>query len=261
MPGCLYEGVVRHRRTRPVDHRFDYRIFMAYLDLDELGAEKVSSGLPSRRKFAPASFLRGDHLGPAEVPLAEAVRDLVQERTGMRLHGPVRLLTQLRYFGIYFSPLNLFYCFDEGGTSIDAIVAEVSNTPWNERYYYVLWEGNRRDVDAGLAFVHPKEFHVSPFMSMQAEYRWQLSEPGDDLRVGLVSAIDGEESPFFSATMNLERRPLSRGQLTRMLVRYPLMTARITTAVYCQALRLWLKNCPFFPHPNKTQQPSHPAST
>ena len=79
-----------------------------------------------------------------DTPLATSVRDLVESETGNRPQGSIRVLTQLRYWGYYFSPLNLFYCFDTEGETVEAIVAEVSNTPWGERHCYVLWEGNRQ---------------------------------------------------------------------------------------------------------------------
>ncbi|HGW1843242.1 TPA: DUF1365 family protein, partial [Klebsiella pneumoniae] len=36
MNSCLYQGVLRHRRLQPKAHHFVYRLFMAWLDLDEL---------------------------------------------------------------------------------------------------------------------------------------------------------------------------------------------------------------------------------
>lgn len=227
---------------------------MAYLDLDELSQALSSLRLLSDRRLALASFQRDDHLGPPDQPLAEAVREYVRENTGLRLRGPVRLLTQLRYLGYYFSPLNLYFCLDSDGETVDAVVAEVSNTPWRERHNYVLWEGNRSDAEGGLSYVHPKAFHVSPFMGMQAEYHWQLSPPGEQLSVRLASR--DREHTGFSASMELARRPWSDQQLARLLLRYPVMTAQIGTAIYYQALRLWWKQCPFHPHPKKASASS-----
>ena len=105
------------------------------------------------------------------VPLADAVRNLVEERTGWRPVGPIRLLTLLRNWGYYFCPLCLYYCFDRSGQTVDAVVAEVSNTPWHERHWYVLWQGNRIGEPSQLRFRHPKGFHVSPFMDMDMSVR------------------------------------------------------------------------------------------
>ncbi len=175
MHSCIYRGQVRHRRLKPA-HRFQYATSWVYLDLDEAEEVVCSRWILSDRRFAPASFRRDDHLGDPNVPMKESVYRLVEEQTGLQLSGPVRLLTQLRHFGLYFSPINVFYCYDDQDTVI-AMVAEVSNTPWNERHCYVLWEGNRRP-DSTNRYSHPKEFHVSPFMGMDSRYDWKIRARG-----------------------------------------------------------------------------------
>jgi len=245
MHSCIYEGQVVHRRRSPIDHAFSYRLYMVYLDLAEL------PDLVPQRNFGAVTFLRGDHMKEFDGPIDSSVRDLVEGRTGVRPRGPIRLLTQLRYFGYYFSPLNLYYCFDEDGTAVESVVAEVSNTPWGEQHCYVLWEGNRTDPSGGLEFSHEKSFYVSPFMDMDVFYDWRLNTPGKNL----LAHIDNHrgEEPFFNASLSLTRQAFSRRNLTRMLVRYPIMTARITAAIYYQALKLWWKKCPFYPHPKKSE--------
>ena len=90
MFSCIYEGHVRHRRLKPVDHRFRYGLYLLYLDLEELPS-LLEGGLGlSRTRFSPASFCRRDHLGDPATPLAEAVRSLVKERTGREPTGPIR---------------------------------------------------------------------------------------------------------------------------------------------------------------------------
>jgi uncharacterized protein len=203
-------------------------------------------------RFSPGSFRREDHFGGPDRPLAETVRDLVGAETGQRPEGPIRLLTQLRRFGHYFSPLNLYYCFNPVG-SVEVVVAEVSNTPWHERHCYVLWRGNRVGPAERLRFRHRKDFHVSPFMDMDFDYHWQLSEPGDQLKVYLANHKDQER--VFAADMVLERHPLDRGHIVRSWLRFPWMTAQVVLAIYYQALRLRMKKCPYYPHPRHAAQP------
>ncbi len=250
MVSCIYEGSVRHRRLSPAAHEFRYRLYMLYLDLDELPNLLAGGFVLSRSWFSPASFRRRDHLGDSSIPLYDAVRDLLKNRTGQQCEGPVRLLTLLRSFGYYFSPLNLYYCFDREGTEVTFIVAEVSNTPWLEKHWYVLWDGNRIDDPTSLRFRHAKDFHVSPFMDMNAEYEWSLSEPGPRLSVSIAN-YSGDQR-FFDVAMVLNRRKLSRGAMIRTLTRHPWMTARVAHAIYWQALRLWWKQCPFYTHPKYT---------
>ncbi|MHC4948252.1 MAG: DUF1365 domain-containing protein [Planctomycetota bacterium] len=243
----LYEGWVRHRRRAPVGHAFRYALFMVYLDLDELDEVFRGRWLWSTRGPNVAWLRRRDHLGDPDVPLADAVRDLVEAETGARPAGPVRLLTHLRYFGHCMNPVSFYYCFDHAGDRVETIVAEVHNTPWGERHCYVL--GQDRNEAAGRRHRHrfPKAFHVSPFMAMDQRYDWRFVDPGRRLLVHMVNLEDGER--LFDATMVLRRRPITGPGLARVLARHPLMTVRIMAAIYYQALRLRMKRCPFHPHP------------
>lgn len=247
MLSCIYKGRVEHRRFSPVEHRFHYPLYMLYLDLDELPSLLRSRLGLHQAYFSAASFCRQDHLSDPALPLRDAVLQLVNRNSGLQLTGPVHLLTLLRNFGYYFSPLNLYFCFDAGGRNVASIVAEVTNTPWLEKNWYVLWEGNRFGRPDQLYFRHPKGFHVSPFMDMDAEYEWRMNKPEMALTVFIAYHRQGQK--MFEVTLALKRQELSRCAMLRTLVRNPWMTARVSQAIYWQALRLWLKGCPFHPHP------------
>lgn len=250
MQSCIYEGTVQHHRDSPARHQFRFPLFMVYVDLTELETPDWNRTGIARRRFAAASLRTEDHFGESSTPLREAVLDCIEAETQLRPNGPIRLLTQLRYFGHYFSPLNLYFCFSPDGQQIEFIVAEVNNTPWGEQYRYVLWDGNRIP-GKDFSFLHRKEFHVSPFQDMDAEYRWQVTWPGEQLNVRIVSEQAGR--PRFWADLTLRRRSLTRWQLYRSLVRYPFLTVQIMAAIYFQALRLWIKRFPFYPHPSRHQ--------
>ena len=232
MNSAIYEGVVTHRRRTPVAHAFRMRLFLMYLDLDEL--PHVLDGVPPWL----ARFRRADYLGDPATPLEEAVRDLAQERLGTRPAGPVRMLAHLRYLGHCFNPVAFYFCFAPDARRVEAVVAEVTNTPWGERHAYVAaGTGNAEHV---LESTHAKALHVSPFMPMEMIYRWRVATPGERIVVAIENR-DADGALVFDAHLALHRRELSRGALLHTLARHPAMTLRVLGGIYGQALRLRLK--------------------
>ena len=256
MKSALYTGTIRHRRFSAARNEFRYRLFMSYLDLAELPSVFERRWLWSVRRPALAWFRRADYLGPPELPLDTAVRERVAMETGTRPRGPIRLLTHLRFFGHSFNPVSFYYVFDESDTRIEAIVAEITNTPWKERHAYVLPVAPSMPPRA-MRFSFDKRFHVSPFMPMGLRYDWTLSAPGSGLHVHMENSRDGER--IFDATLNLAREEITGGSLARALAQFPLMTARVTALIYWQALKLWFKRAPFHAHPDKQPREEIPS--
>ena len=264
---AIYHGTVRHRRMLPAEHSFNYHMFMMYLDLDELPEVFQGSRLFSATRRAAARFCREDHLvgqggGGEGIPLDQAVRDLVEQSTGQRPQGPIRLLTHLRYFGYVFNPVSFYYCFNADDTRLETIVAEVNNTPWGERECYVLskdaevdhagvqhGEVGHRDI---RRYRPVKRMHVSPFMPMDVSYDWRFRPPSESLTVHMENSREGRK--LFDATLVLQRQEITPAALARVLIAFPLMTMKIIVAIHWQALRLWLKRVPVIDHPARASR-------
>ncbi len=249
LASAVYEGVVRHRRHTPHPHAFRYHMAQLYLDLDEIDHVFDRRWLWSAKRRNLAEFRRGDYLGDPDQPLSEAVRNRASVVLGRRPEGPIRLLTHLRYAGLVFNPVSFYYCYAADGTTLDCIVAEITNTPWNERHAYVLPIETAETHGRARHWSFAKQFHVSPFIEMERDYGWRFTAPHDDLHVQMDVFRNGERE--FDATLHLQRKPLSAASLRRVLWRYPLMTAQVVGAIHWQALRLWLKRNPVYDHPAK----------
>jgi hypothetical protein len=252
---AVYEGTVTHRRFAPVAHEFRYRIAMPYVDLDEIDELCSRHPLWSARGPNAVWFRRADFLPGSAEPdernvdpagsLADAVRDVVAAKGIARPTGPIAMLAHLRTWGWLFNPITLYFCFDAGSVQVDALVAEVTNTPWHERHAYVVGPipGEHR---------FPKALHVSPFMGMDQEYVLRCDtprdEPGERLVVRQASLEGGRK--VFEATLALRRREATRHELGRLLWSYPLMTLRVSAAIRRQAFQLWRKGVAPHPHPS-----------
>lgn len=251
----IYTGRTSHLRSRPNTHRFDLDLAMVLFDADEVG------GPTTQLTCAPGQVIdRRDLLdGATDTSLGDAVRDLVEQRTGSRPRGPVRTLCIARAAGYVFNPLTVHWAMSADDGLPEVVVLEVTNTPWKERQFYVLdaridapaaTAGTGRIVatrsaDGTIAAEFAKEMHVSPFGRMDERYEATVSSPGPRISVQLRNlAADGR--PVMQALLDLRAEP---GTTRR---RRPwFSTRRVWLAIHWQALRLFCKRVPVQRHPDK----------
>lgn len=251
----IYTGKLMHARFAPRFHRFQYGVFMAYLDLDEIDQVCARSWAWSSRWPAPFWIRRKDYFGDPARSLKQCVYDQIEAECGVRPNGPVRLLTNPRCFGVRMNPISVYYVFNEDASRLAFVLAEVTNTPWDKRALYVL-DYRQRTADARVDFA--KTMHVSPFMPMQQQYRWWTNLPGDAIRIHLQNLAIGNENlreetgaerKCFEALLNLQREESTRSALTSLVWRFPWMTMKVILGIYWQAFKLWRKGAHFYGNP------------
>lgn len=255
---AIYRGTVRHRRFYPKRHEFSYRSTLFYIDLDELPFlfDGVRGWSLETRNLG--RFCRADYVGDAKVPIKQAVQDEVVRLLGYCPTGAIRMLTNLRVWGVCFNPVTFYYLFDEGALHPRVILAQVNNTPWNQRHCYALeCDPNTGKINTDFA----KQFHVSPFNPLSMTYRWISTSPGENLVVHLENHAppDINQDPLatssaenlilhMDATLTLVRESWNRRALQTVLWAQPWLTIKVPLAIYWEVLKLLIKRVPFYGH-------------
>ena len=247
----IYEGTVRHRRYTPFNRTFKYKIFMTFFDISHIEDMFKRSILWNINKRALISFYRIDYHGDPKISLDQSVRQTIKEKTNYMPKGPIRLLTHLRYFGYCFNPVSFYYCYDKNDSQVELIMAEVTNTPWNERHCYFITNKKNKSFKENLK----KKFHVSPFWDMDHDYEWLFSQPEDSINVHMVNFKEGDK--IFDATLQLSNKvDMSFKKLIINTFKYPFITLTTYLRIHFQALILLIRGATFHNHPkyNKAEQ-------
>lgn len=243
MRSAIYLATVMHERRWPRRHRFTYGVYYALFDLDELPTlDRTVRGFGYNRA-APFSFHDRDH-GPRDgSPLRPWLEGLVRE-AGIDIGGGrIALLAMPRIFGYVFNPIAVWFAWDVAG-SLRAVVYEVSNT-FGERLSYVCPVDAEHPIDAAgnVQHVFDKQLFVSPFIDMDATYRFRVRPP--DERIAVLVEEDLPDGHLLTATLVGSRRPFTSRVLWRAFATHPLVTLKVIAGIHFEAVRLWRKGAPY----------------
>ncbi|MBI1770426.1 MAG: DUF1365 domain-containing protein [Bacteroidetes bacterium] len=245
MNSCLYECEVMHERLSPRKHKFNYRVFMFYLDLDEIDSLHKKLKLFSRNRFNWFSFRDRDHL---QWP-ASGIRDQRTNRENIESYlrdqgidqkvNRIMLLTNVATLGYSFNPISFYLCFSENDQPICS-VAEVCNTHSEMKLYMLnsdsLAEGTFRKMVS-------KYFYVSPFADLDSTFDFIFKIPGNTMHMRVDDYQNGKR--FLLSSLSGKKKDFTDANLFWYGIRFPLIPLQVITSIYWQAFVLRLKRVPF----------------
>ncbi len=239
MNSCLYECSVMHHRLEPVRHRFAYKLFLFYLDLDEIDGLSERMYLLSRNRFNLFTFRDRDHWPLSGGHPKERLLSFLKANGVDGSVLSIRLLTHAAVFGYAFNPVSFYFCFDRDERPVCA-VAEVGNTFGEQKLFYFGPE----DFQGGAFLARAtKYFYVSPFIDMDADFEFDLAIPREDMMIRINDLRDGRT--FFLSSLIGKRKSLNDRTLFWYSIRFPLITLMVIFRIHWQALRLFLKKLPY----------------
>lgn len=226
---ALYRTRITHVRRAPVHHRFSYRGYSWYVDLDRM--PRLPRCLRSFARFEPADHFEG---GPND-SLRQRVDGFLASHGVDLGGGRVTALLQARVLGYVFNPLSLYWCHDAADT-LRCVVAEVHNT-YGQRHAYLL--PARRPARV------PKRMYVSPFNAVEGHY--QILAPEPDEHLDITVSLHRQGHPAFVATLRGERRPATTPEILRLQLIAPLAPLAGALAIRFEGIKLWLRRVPVIP--------------
>jgi len=244
---AVYLGEVRHARYAPKRHRFRYGVFSMLLDLDCIEDEAKDLRFFSVNRFNWLSFHYRDH-GFHNGSSPRVFVDQLLQKHGLPQADRVLLMCYPRMLGYVFNPLSVYYALQHD--QLTSVIYEVRNT-FGESHIYV---SDLRTKGAPNHHTHHKQFHVSPFIGMEADYVFSTAKPDDDLRLVIRETVD--HKPLLITSFVGQRRAFTSRTIIKVLFQYPLMTLKVIAGIHLEALRLWMKRVPIYKKPSTAEKVS-----
>ena len=234
----IYNGTVIHKRFKPKEHYFKYKVFSLLINLSELEELDKKINFFSLNKFNLISFYEKDHGARDGSSLADWVNQNLKAKNIITENIEIKLLCYPRILGYVFNPLSIFFIYDKDKRLI-SILYEVKNT-FGEQHTYIF----RVEKDANLIQNNcSKKFHVSPFIEMNCNYFFRLLKPGNKISV-IIDQYDDQEKILY-ASQDGVRSDFNTKYLIKSYLKHPIMTFKIILAIHYEAFKLWTKGIKF----------------
>lgn len=243
------DGYVIHNRRTPINHRFKYRMCWFLVDLDHLNETAKKSKLFAHNKWGITAIHDKDYINSSSQPIKAKLSAFIKQKTGKDFEGGTWLFTHPRFLGYGFNSVNFYFCYQD--QQLVYIVSEINNTPWGEKHLYLhdLLDQNTalNAVDNHHVFEFDKQFHISPFVPMAVHYCWKFKVENDHLSIKM--ALNKNDVNFMNVVLDTKITPVMENEVHKVVFRRPFQSWKMSSGIYWQAFKLWLKKVPIFDHP------------
>ena len=225
----LVRGVVRHQRRTPFKHGLTFGNYMWFVNLDQ----------------PQSKLLAKDHFGSEAQTMREAVEHFVVSR-GEKIETDDKLfaIASARTNGYVFNPLSVYWCIKNDGTIRWAIL-EIHNT-YGDRHAHLLHPDEKGNA------VVSKEFYVSPFFTIDGEYKTRTFF--DEKSIVLSVNLYQNSAQVFSASFTGELMEASIKNRLLAYIRTPFSTLQAMARIRAHGIWLWLRRLPVVPRPAHPKQ-------
>jgi len=243
-PHSIVDAVIVHRRLRPRENAFRYRVGYLCLGLDELASAAGRWLKVDRRGLV--SFRRADHGARDGSDLRAWLRDILDGHSlAATCDGDVVLMTMPRMLGYVFNPVSFWFCRDRAG-ALRAVLCEVNNT-FGESHCYLVHREDRGPILPGMWLEGRKVFHVSPFLPVEGGYRFRFRL--DDGCAHVDVNYHDAQGLMLATSVGGRREALDDRGVLRRFLGNPTMTLAVVARIHWQALHLWRKRAKFYRKP------------
>lgn len=254
------DGHVIHDRKLPKKHRFKYHMCWCVFDLDRLDDWFQSSKWWGHNRWSVAALYDQDYVSAEKRPIKAKLLSFIHKKSGIKFDGRVMLFTHPRFMGYGFNSVNFYFCYTQIQSNLELayIVSEINNTPWGEKHLYLHDCSKAEKTGDSWSFEFDKRFHISPFMEMRMNYRWQFKLSAERIEVKMW--IKKQADTLLTVVLDTKITPLVQNKLNRFVLRKPFQPLKMSVGIYWQAFKLWLKKIPFYSHPNSSTKQTNSSN-
>jgi len=229
MKSCLYECTISHDRHQPKPYSFVHKIFMFYLDLDELPQLSHFSWLLGYNQRRVYDFKDRDHISAGFSEVQENIRSFLKKKGIESQIKRISLLTNVRTFGYIFNPVSFYFCFDSQEHPV-CVVTEIGNTFGELKYFYLGPDKKRADA---FHDTQVKYYYISPFTDLDNELDFKIQVPDERLNITIDTMKNKEK--YFWSSMTGPRKALTSSNLWWYTLKYPFVTFKVIFLIHWHA--------------------------